>query len=109
MAVKIKEGFFLFLHRAQDEAEHGMFEHVGVVAGVKAVAIAEHRFDIYLRLNESFINADAVVRPCRPRYVSRTRGAHHQRTNNIETPGQRDDYIRMSVKGVRSFPTPRRL
>lgn len=78
-----------FLHGAQDETKHDMFEHIDVIAGVKAVAIVEHRFDIYFILNMYFI--DAVVRPAVPVCFKDLRTSP-KATNSIEIPGQTELY-----------------
>jgi hypothetical protein len=42
VSLYVAEGFVFFAEALKHEAEAGMLESVRVVAGVKAVAIAEH-------------------------------------------------------------------
>ena len=42
VGVQIKERFILFFKRFDDQALNGVFEDVGVVACVEAVALTEH-------------------------------------------------------------------
>ena len=42
MGVQHDEGFLLLLEGLDDQGLDGVFEHVGVVAGVKGVAVAQH-------------------------------------------------------------------
>ena len=43
MGIDHAPGFVLGIHVPQHGHEHGMLEHIGMVAGMKCVAISEHR------------------------------------------------------------------